>query len=255
MVKEKYNDNLVNKLLVVFNEVAVDGKEEHVLQKLKSWITDTHMNVRAMGKAWKTVENHSNFLLFTNKQNPIEIPQEDRRYSVFKTSSKGLVDIVDVPTLIKHLKEERKAFIDSLCQLDNSLFKIIDKTMDTEAKEVVSVLTQAYNHDLKTAFIEKDVDAINDLLQESLDSPLNDKDSKDRRALLYGTNPIDIMARVEMELEDGYISNPSLLLLDALCYGSKSQSYVGKMYADIGIKKVRKIKGKSVRVTVITNAI
>ena len=82
-----FNKSLKNKLIVQLNEVT--GKDGHFNKELlKDLITVDRLNIREMRTDVEVVKNYLRLILFTNNMNAIDIPFDDRRYSVFKTGDK-----------------------------------------------------------------------------------------------------------------------------------------------------------------------
>lgn len=83
-LKAEFNGFLEKALIVNLDEFDLQdaGREYNaVMQALKMWITDKRFNIRRMHTESKQMENFSNFILTTNSQNGMPIPEGDRRFS------------------------------------------------------------------------------------------------------------------------------------------------------------------------------
>ena len=83
----QFNDKVANKLIIQLNELAgVDGFGYK--EKLKNIITADKINMNPKGKTPFDLKSFIRIIIFTNNFTPIDIPHDDRRYIVFKSSPK-----------------------------------------------------------------------------------------------------------------------------------------------------------------------
>ncbi len=87
-LESAFNEELMNKRLLAFNELNTYGKNQHINNKLKTFITDTYLNIFVKNKTPFTVENYSSVIIATNSDNAVKISYEDRRFSVFQHTKK-----------------------------------------------------------------------------------------------------------------------------------------------------------------------
>lgn len=129
-------------LFVAFNEISStyrDKKQAH--NRLKSYITDEYISVRAMRTDAVNVRVFFNTLFFSNDEAPVEIEQDDRRYNVIRTETKleevpEFKELVGTPELMMKLAEELPDFVRYLSQipLDPRRYnKVIQSEDRTEA--------------------------------------------------------------------------------------------------------------------------
>lgn len=82
---------LENALFVIANEVTskTNRGDEHIMNKMKEWITEDRIPMRRMHVASETVRVHFNMLFTTNNvRHPVKISEGDRRYTVFDQPAK-----------------------------------------------------------------------------------------------------------------------------------------------------------------------
>ena len=243
-----YNGRMENNLFCCLNEIAIEGKETIVIEKMKSWITDPELKIRNMRVGGRIVRNYNNFLVFSNQSKPVDVSITDRRYSIFSTSEFPLTDICNTAKLIEGIKQERQKFVLGLCNLDSKLFSMVDKPMMTETKKEVVSETIGSHEELLQTVKNRDLDLLHTMLTDALAQPLGQRDLADRQALMYNTNLFQIMEDVESEFRQKYISTNKLQLLHSLIYGVVTKRYLAKLYNTLNPIKVKKVNGKTIRV-------
>lgn len=83
-IEDQFNGFLENKLLVLIDEVDVDDFREkgRVSARMRNYITEPTISVRAMRRLARDVPNYCSFLFSSNRPQPVYIPETDRRYNV-----------------------------------------------------------------------------------------------------------------------------------------------------------------------------
>lgn len=84
-------DGLDRALLVVANEVTskTNRGDEHVMNKVKEWVTEDRIPMRRMHVASQAARIHFNMIFTTNNvRHPVKISAGDRRYTVFDQPAK-----------------------------------------------------------------------------------------------------------------------------------------------------------------------
>lgn len=92
-MNEKYNDYLHNNLLIGVEEVHMDGRRD-MLDRLKKYITNSRVEIRAMGTNKFMATNLTNWLFLTNHKDAVVKTKNDRRYCVFYTAQQTVEDVV-----------------------------------------------------------------------------------------------------------------------------------------------------------------
>lgn len=84
MFKQKWNDFLEGKLLIIGNEIAYASNDEryYVANKLKSIISDVDIQIEGKFEPIRNSKNYARVIIFSNDKSPIVIQNGDRRYFV-----------------------------------------------------------------------------------------------------------------------------------------------------------------------------
>lgn len=94
-ITQKHNTIIQNKRLILVNEMSSTKDEfRSNFDKIKSLITDAHVQIEPKGIAPYKIDNIGNYILCTNHSDSIIIGESDRRYAVFEASD---IHINDVP--------------------------------------------------------------------------------------------------------------------------------------------------------------
>jgi hypothetical protein len=107
-IKSNFTGLLHNKLFVVVDEMDKRSSYE-ILDKIKSYITDTSITIERKGIDSFTTENKFNMMIFSNSTVPVKVEQSNRRFSVFR-SDVQIKDVIDTNLLIEGLKSESLSF-------------------------------------------------------------------------------------------------------------------------------------------------
>ena len=83
---EKYNHFMADSLMVFLDEVQIKalGNEKGVMAKLKGFITEEIVPIRAMHSNAYEARNYTNWILMSNMTDPVTIDKGDRRHNVGK---------------------------------------------------------------------------------------------------------------------------------------------------------------------------
>lgn len=194
------NFNLVyamSTLTVVDETEYGDGNfNSHLESIVKNLITESEVTIEAKGKDQFTAPQHNHLIMASNKEKPIQIPDDDTRFIVFripeikeKKDPKIMDKIADeVPHFVHHLQKRKLVFPD----VERTYFPL--HVLDTEAKREIQEMSKgSFYVALKEAFLdyfednphEKDIR----LNQERLKAFLLDRSINYYRneALLIGT--------------------------------------------------------------------
>jgi hypothetical protein len=104
---QRFNGNTMSKVFCKVDELSVvDGDSFNAcFDKMKSLITDRHLQVEKKGMEHIMIDNHINFIMTTNHRHTVKIEADDRRYACFEVSDK--------------YKQDTKYFADFMEMLDN----------------------------------------------------------------------------------------------------------------------------------------
>lgn len=183
-------------LFVAFNEISSTYREKkQAHNRLKSYITDEYISVRAMRADAVNVRVFFNTLFFSNDEAPVEIEQNDRRYNVIRTETKleevpEFRELVGTPDLVRRIAEELPDFVRYLSQipLDSRKYnKVIDTKDRTEAiLETLPFLEQILVLIRLRRFDElADVLHLEEIEKARLFAHVNDEEPIIEQAMLY----------------------------------------------------------------------
>lgn len=112
-LNEKYNHFMESSFLIFVDEVQTKAlqNERGAMAKLKNFITEPMVAIRAMYANAQEVRNYTNWIFMSNMPDPISIDREDRRINVAKYQPNKLV-ITDAE--VKGITRELQAFYDYL---------------------------------------------------------------------------------------------------------------------------------------------
>lgn len=82
-LEEQYNGWMENSLIACINEIHVGNsmKREEIMANLRQWTTDMTPTVRNMREMPYKIVNYCNFILLSNKPDPVVITDSDRRFN------------------------------------------------------------------------------------------------------------------------------------------------------------------------------
>lgn len=83
-LKNPFNSYLENKLLIVVEEIHVEGRRD-LLDMMKPLITDERIETQPKGIDKRMIDNRTNWIFFSNHKDAIPIDKDERRYAPFFT--------------------------------------------------------------------------------------------------------------------------------------------------------------------------
>ena len=143
-----FNKSLKNKLIIQLNEVS--GKDGHFNKEiLKDLITAKDLNIREMRTDVEKLTNYMRLILFTNNINAIDIPFDDRRYSVFKTGDKQQRTYYDK---LHEIKKDKKSLKSLFNYFKN--FELGDFAPDDPKDRVMTLAYEQLQNSNRNPFYE-----------------------------------------------------------------------------------------------------
>lgn len=135
---------LESALFVIANEVTskTNRGDEHVMNKMKEWITEDRLPVRRMHTASQAIRAHFNMLFTTNNdRHPVKLSDGDRRYSVFNQPDK-LPDAIRDAVLADRAagSPQVRAFAAKL--LKRTITRDLTKPFENEARDAVKTASR-----------------------------------------------------------------------------------------------------------------
>ncbi len=153
-INGEFNGFLERSLFVVFQDADVKAVENsaNLMQKIRTWVTDSPLTIRKMRTDGFQVDNYTNFILCTNERTPIIITSTDRRFTICNRQEKK---IHYTPNELKVLfgGDELDAFADMLQRWPVNAMDA-HRILDTETKRDVHEATTAINQLVAEAILE-----------------------------------------------------------------------------------------------------
>lgn len=154
-LNEKYNHFMENSFLVFVDEVQTKAlqNERGVMAKLKNFITEESVAVRAMYANATEVRNRTNWIFMSNMSDPITIDKEDRRFNVGKYQANRLV-ISD--TEVKAIDKELQTFYDYLANFPVDLDQA-GTVLHTEDRDTMISISESSVDTVGSALLSGDM--------------------------------------------------------------------------------------------------
>jgi len=136
---EKYNHYMADSLLVFVDEVQIKalGNEKGIMAKLKNFITEEIVPIRAMHSGAFEARNFTNWILMSNMSDPVIVDKGDRRHNVGRYQDAKLV-IADAE--LEQIEKELQGFHDYLMTyvVDVTKARTVIQTVDRDNMMAVS---------------------------------------------------------------------------------------------------------------------
>jgi len=158
-----FNTAVRNKVVIVINEL--EGKDGWDFRdKLKGHITSSEININEKGVKHYKQRNCSRVWINSNRMNPIEVSQDDRRFVVLKSYYKKpskeyfkkLIDIKDSEHALKVLYEYFKSFkITKDLRSDRPITKAYENMRNQNVNPIFRFLNEIFINNRFEDFFEK----------------------------------------------------------------------------------------------------
>lgn len=156
---QQYNGYMRQSFIVYVDEMQASAMmdEEGVMADLRNFVTEEHITIRDMYSAPVEVRNYTNWIVSSNKPDPLTIPKNDRRTNVAKYQPVKFYptekDLAMWPKHEAQIKRELQAFHDYLYHY------AVDKTaaatpIDTEDRHTMISIGENAIDTVSTALLE-----------------------------------------------------------------------------------------------------
>jgi len=172
-LEEQFNSFAGQCLILFIDEVDTDQikNQQKLVAKLKNWITEPTIEVRAMRSDLREEANYLNILMASNQANSMRVEGNDRRFNVCHRQQKKLFNELESgEQFLKCIKSELQDFANYLHT--HSASKNLAKTaLDNSAKHDLQATTQTALEEVIEALTKGDLGYFSDMKPEG-DSPL-----------------------------------------------------------------------------------
>lgn len=169
---EQYNGFMRQSFIVYVDEMQASAMmdEEGVMADLRNFVTEEHITVRDMYSAPVEVRNYTNWIVSSNKPDPLTIPKNDRRTNVAKYQPLKFYptekDLAQYPKHAALIKKELQAFHDYLFHF------AVDKSaagtpIETEDRHTMISIGENAIDTVSTALLEGNMEFFVDQLPTS----------------------------------------------------------------------------------------
>ena len=151
-LNEKYNQYMADSLIVFVDEVQIKalGNERAIMAKLKNFITEEQVPIRAMHANALEMRNYTNWIFMSNMSDPVAIDKGDRRFNVGKYQSKRL-DLSD--SEITAIDNELQLFHDYLMCYAVDVDKV-RQVMQSEDRDNMIAVSESAIDGVSSAILE-----------------------------------------------------------------------------------------------------
>ena len=254
-LKSRFNGELENKLFVLANEVKADFREGNTsYERLKMYITDSEIRFEEKNTKARTIPNFFNIWFHSNNDVPLQIQGSDRRYTVFNTKNKKLVEVSEklgfdhISDYIEAIREERDKFIYDIMSVKYDKYEATTPQV-TEEKEIVYQTSMSKIDVLGDKIKKLDFDYFRDGLEEADDSDNEDVTIREFAHDLNADDVDGVLAIIKAEFTRNYISNRMASFLYKIFVNEK-ESYrkVGISFNKLfGKALLKKVNGKVIK--------
>jgi hypothetical protein len=211
-LKSRFNGELENKLFVLANEIKADFREgNNTYEKLKMYITDSEIRFEEKNIKARTIPNFFNIWLHSNNNVPLQIQGSDRRYTVFNTKSKKLVEVSEelgyehITDYAKAIQSERKNFAYDVMSIKYDKHQATT-TLSTDEKELIYEASMSKIEVLSDKLKKHDVAYFEDVVEDFYQSDELQSVSMDLIRLNI-KSPIELIRELQKQVYGNHIKN------------------------------------------------
>ncbi|WP_087746321.1 primase-helicase family protein [Acidovorax sp. T1m] len=155
-LNEKYNQFMQNSFLVFVDEVQTKAlqNEQGVMAKLRNFITEDTIPIRAMYSNDVIVHNYTNWIFSSNMSDPVSIKKGDRRFNVGKYQS---VKLQMTDSEIDGIEKELQAFYDYLVNYPAD-FELAGQIIQTADRDTMISISESSIDTVGSALLEGNFD-------------------------------------------------------------------------------------------------
>jgi len=211
-LKSRFNGELENKLFVLANEIKADFREGNTsYERLKMYITDSQIRFAEKNTKARTIPNFFNIWFHSNNDVPLQIQGSDRRYTVFNTKSKKLIEVSEelgfehISNYIEAIKNERDSFIYDIMSIKYDKYQATTP-LQTEEKELIYEASMSRIEVLSDKLKKHDIAYFQDIIEDFYQSGELQGVSMDLSKLGIN-NPVEFTREIQIQMNGNYIKN------------------------------------------------
>jgi hypothetical protein len=178
VLQGNFNSWCFGSQVIFIEEVYVNGPNKYtIMNKLKPLISDDEVNMRALFKDDRTVDNITNYLMFSNHHDALAVKDEDRRYFIVESAMQqpehvhalggkeyfnNIFKIENNPTGLRALFEEWTISPDFSAQGRAPLTKYFQQLVDQVSTPLSSAIMELIQDD-ELPLVKKDLISLRSL--------------------------------------------------------------------------------------------
>jgi hypothetical protein len=144
-IDEKFDGWIETSIFSVVDEFRLNDSKQagKLFNKLKTYIAEPTNTMRAMYKDAVNIDLYCNFLFFSNENDPIRLPEDDRRFNIGvrqATSLKAAFSQEHVTNLVKEIREELPVFTSVIMHAETSE-DLARTPLDNPAKRTLRIVS------------------------------------------------------------------------------------------------------------------
>lgn len=215
-LNDRFTHYLENNLVLFIDEIearALDN-EKSASAKLRNWITEPTISIRAMNIGSYDAINYNNLIMASNKAEPVILNEGDRRHNIaiFQPTKLILTE-----TELNRLDQELQSFHDYLMTRDADKYTA-SQTIDTADRRTLINLSQTSVDSAVSALNTGDLEFFIDQLPT--DNQYKTNALKMNRAQDYKDTLLRIIDRADRMTNTGHVSRDELHLIFGTAVGN-----------------------------------
>lgn len=244
---EKYNDYIEKSLIVFIDEVQTKAliNEKGVMAKLRTFVTEERVSIRAMHAGGREVRNYSNWIFSSNMPDPVAINKTDRRTNVgrFQCEKLGMTQAE-----IDAIEGELQAFYHYLMAFKVDI-DAVRTPLETEDRDTMISISESSADTVGSALLEGDFDFLLDQLPTTKAHERNAMESN--KVADYKEVLINLHARTNLQTGACNVGREELRTIFEFCVGGMPNSpnkftsllkhhriHMGKVWVDGAIRGI-----------------
>ena len=211
-LKSRFNGELENKLFVLANEIKADFREGNTsYERLKMYITDSQIRFEEKNTKARTIPNFFNMWFHSNNDVPLQIQGSDRRYTVFNTKSRKLIEVSEalgfehISDYIEAINKERDSFIYDIMSIKYNKYQATTP-LETEEKELIYEASMSKIEVLSDKLKKLDIAYFQDTIEDFYQGGEMQNVSMDLNKLNI-SNPIEFVRELQKQMNGNHIKN------------------------------------------------
>jgi hypothetical protein len=259
-LESTFSSKITDKLFILANEVQAEKRSGNSsYNRLKSWLTEDTVSINQKNVKEYEDTNHFNMWFHSNKEIPIQIEHDDRRYTVIKTTTEPLSALAEkmgfhsTKELFAVMEQETHALCVQLMLLKVDE-KLASKALESESKQEVIEMSTSKVETMVKILINKDRERIEDIFENEFQR-IESAREEHMVVSVMGANITmcsvdDVVNEVMVQLDNGFIQSTMLQKIMSIYFSENmdlqkvgwltSRHFKGSKRIQVSGKRVKK---------------